>query len=476
MFHSRLSSIAICIFLLTANGPMTLAHDEAASIRWPEGFDFTRSIMQEEYALGDFLQWNFDHINDSKREDTYGLALANLTLGLLLHDPDYIVMAKAFFQENSISGSNSEEIEPSIRGFNYAKYILAGQYPIGNEIETVLEPIVMEKHALAKENIKKITIGKSSIKVDKDSLIKVQVDRVTRDWLQAYNIKSSPWAFSLDSVTDWHEGQKIRELIELTGAKVFPVSGTKVKKLDNRWYAPDSEGNYRFEVSEDKVLHFPTSIVIDENTAIINETHGISAIAWNSTDADLVIGCGDSLGKMDAAYYLAEKGVNVYVPTDRYIGTLLGIKTEGMIIGTAPVKKSEDGAIIGDQPITFDIDETIVVSNSDGGYPLQYYDTPNRYFKELERYIGKTLNIIPVDVLQYGKGDNVIEKAIELDATLIGMRVKSKQEHDAVYTWLKEDKDRRAILFHTAVYPDGYKLFYEFPEQTSFGDIYPEFE
>jgi len=26
------------------------------------------------------------------------------------------------------------------------------------------------------------------------------------------------------------------------------------------------------------------------------------------------------------------------------------------------------------------------------------------------------------------------------------------------------------------VYPDGYKLFFEFPKQTSFGDIYPQFE
>jgi len=59
---------------------------------------------------------------------------------------------------------------------------------------------------------------------------------------------------------------------------------------------------------------------------------------------------------------------------------------------------------------------------------------------------------------------------------LLGIRVKSKEEHDAVYSWLKEDASRRAVLFHTAVYPDGYKLFFEFPKQTSFGDIYPQFE
>ena len=34
----------------------------------------------------------------------------------------------------------------------------------------------------------------------------------------------------------------------------------------------------------------------------------------------------------------------------------------------------------------------------------------------------------------------------------------------------------QTVLFHTAVYPDGYKLFFEFPAQTSFGDIKPVFE
>jgi hypothetical protein len=32
------------------------------------------------------------------------------------------------------------------------------------------------------------------------------------------------------------------------------------------------------------------------------------------------------------------------------------------------------------------------------------------------------------------------------------------------------------VLFHTAAYPEGYNLFFEFPRQTSFGDIHPVFE
>jgi hypothetical protein len=61
-------------------------------------------------------------------------------------------------------------------------------------------------------------------------------------------------------------------------------------------------------------------------------------------------------------------------------------------------------------------------------------------------------------------------------AKIIGIRVWNKAEHDAVSNWLKEDKDRRAVLFHSAVYPEGYRLFFEFSQQTSFGDIHIDFQ
>jgi hypothetical protein len=118
-------------------------------------------------------------------------------------------------------------------------------------------------------------------------------------------------------------------------------------------------------------------------------------LAWDSSDADLVIGCGDHPGKMNAAYYLADRGVNVYVPTDRFLGALIGTHTKGTIVGSAPIKKTAEGAIIGGQPIVIDVNEPIVVSNTNGHYPLQYYDTPYRYFKELEGYVGKSMNILP---------------------------------------------------------------------------------
>ncbi len=164
------------------------------------------------------------------------------------------------------------------------------------------------------------------------------------------------------------------------------------------------------------------------------------------------------------------------MPTDRFLSQLIGTKTDGVIIGSAPVKKHEDGAIVGDQPISVDINEKMVVSNSKGRYPLQYYDTPYLYFKELEKYSGKEMSIIPVDIEEYGKSGRVVDEARRIGAKLIGIRVAVKEEHDSVYKWLSEDQDNRAVLFHSAVYPEGYKLFFEFPAQTTFGDINVDFE
>jgi hypothetical protein len=472
----KFTIISLCLCFLLTFDSVAVQGSEQDSITWPTGFNFTESILAEGYPLEEFYQWYFSNIIHSEVEDTYGLGLANLTLGLLKKDPFYITIARSLFAANSKVSQNQREKNLSEISFKYTENILSGRYSEVKSIEDKFEPIQIRKYAIPTKDFHKIILGKSSIKIDKSSIIKVQVDRVTRDWLQAFNIKNSPSNFSLEHLTTWHEGQKIRELVNLTGAKVIPVTGTLAKRFKNDWFAPDAKGVFRFLISEDKVLHFPSTIVIDDQTAIINDTHGISAIAWDALDADLVIGCGDAPGKMDAAYYLADTGVNVYVPTDRFLGTLIGTRTEGKIIGSAPVKKTKDGAVIGDQIVAFEFDEPIIVSNSSGGYPLKYYDTPYRYFKELEKYIGKPMNIILVDVLEYGKANIVVDEARKIVAKLIGIRVKSKEEYDAVYTWLKEDKGNRAILFHTAVYPDGYKLFYEFPEQTSFGDIYPEFE
>ncbi len=433
----------------------------------PPNFDFTSAIKNEFQSEKKYF--SFFKIKDT--DSAYASALANLILGLVKNDPVPIQDAKKFFEISSKTSDNIKAKELSLHGISYANNLLTQGFKDAADGSITFERIKIEKQKPPIKDFKKIIIGKSSIKITKDFRIKTQVDRVTRDWLSAYNISVPPWQFSKDKTVPWHEGKKIIEILDLVDAKVSVVWGTKAKKINNKWYAPDAEGVYRFKISEDKVDSYPTGIIIDKQTVFINDTHGINAIAWDSLDADLVVGCGDLDGKVEAAYYLAKRGVNVYMPTDRFIDMLIGVKTKGTIIGSAPIKKTSDGAIIGSQPISIDINEPIMVTNTTGGYPLQYYDAPYRYFRELEKYIGKDLKIMPVDITEYGKADKIVERALRIGVKVIGVRVASKEEHQAISWWLKADKSRRAVLFHSAVYPEGYRLFFEFPNQTTFGDI-----
>ena len=450
----------------------------AIAVYPPEGYDFTTaapSIQAEFDALEEFYQAYFDAMAGTRADKAYGLAIANQVLGVIRNDPAYIARARALYDVHRHAVSDAKQKKLAELGAHYTDSLLTDEYAPGVEPKAV-EPVHYLKSPPPAAGFHKIIIGRSAIHVKKGANVKTQVDRVTRDWLLARNPQGVPWNFTIKDRVPWHEGEKCKELVELAGAIVTPVWGMKATKVAGRWYAPDATGTPRFEISEDKVNNYPSTIVVDNHTAIVNDTHGISAIAWDALDADLVVGCGDHRGKMDAAYYLAEKGINVYAPTDRFMGFLMGAKTKGTILGTAPIKKEGEGAVIGDQPVTIDVDEPIVVSSAAGRYPLQYYDTPKRYFEALGDYCGKPLKIIPVEVKFYGKAMNVVEEARKLGVKLLGIRVKSKEEHEAVAAWLKEDKARRVVLFHTAVYPDGYKLFFEFPAQTSFGDIKPVFE
>jgi hypothetical protein len=446
------------------------------AVHVPEDFNFAEAITEEDESVEQFCDETRDAIVNPGPESIYGLALANLTLGMVDEDPFDIVIANALFTADAEIAKNPKEREISRLAVKYTDDVLSGNFPKAPPTKDKVEPVQVKKSPPPAGPFSKIVIGRTTIRVGRHAKIKTQVDRVVRDWLQARNIKTAPWAYSKDNLVPWHEGKKISEILAFTDATVTPVWGMKARRFGESWYAPDAEGVYRFEISEDKVENFPTTILIDDHTAIVNDTHGISALAWDSLDADLVIGCGDHRGKIEAAYYLAERGVNVYVPTDRFLSLLIGTHTKGLVIGSAPVKEGSGGAVIGDQPISIDVNEPIVVSTTKGHYPLQYYDTPDRYFHALQAYIGRPLKIIPVEVTKYGHATNVVEMARKTGARLLGIRVKSKEEHDAVYAWLKEDPRRRAVLFHTAVYPDGYKLYFEFPKQTSFGDIYPQFE
>ncbi|MCK5286562.1 MAG: hypothetical protein KAJ59_01995, partial [Thermodesulfovibrionia bacterium] len=444
-------------------------------INLPAGFNFISVIESHYKSLGKFTNYLYN-IDNSSTTNLYALALTNLVKGLVKNEPFYILEAKYLFSAFYNTSTDSKERYLSKLSMQYAESILTGEYKKAPDTKDILERVTIEKKSPPSGDFQKIIIGKSAIKLKKNAKIKTQVERVTRDWLSVYNIKKPPWAFVKENIVPWHEGARIKEIVAYTDSQVYPVWGTIAKRFGNNWYAQDNDGIFRFMFSEDKVFNYPTNIIVDDKTVIVNDTHGISAIAWDSLGADLAVGCGDNIGKVEAAYYLARKGVNVYMPADRFLHMLIGTETKGKIIGSAPVKNIAGQAVIGDQPISIDVNEPVVVSNAKGGYPLQYYDTPYLYFKELERYIGKTMNIIPVDITVYGKAGKVVDKARKIGGKLIGIRVWGKEEHDSVASWLEEDKSHRAILFHTALYPEGYRLFFEYPQQTSFGDINIEIE
>lgn len=441
------------------------------TLRIPPGFEFAQVVKLH---YGGTLE-NFLPLYGAERiggESYYGRGLAYLVRGLVGNDPFAVLEARTLFAAARNASGDPRHREVAELAGAYAARLLSGRFAERAGDEAHWAPVSWTREPPPGKPFRKVTIGRSSIRVRRGSRIRTQVDRVTRDWLSASNKEDAPWSAPEDGLVPWHEGEKIRELATLAGARASAVWGTRVKKIGDRWYAPDAEGVYRFRVSDDKVLNYPTTLVLDERTAVLNDTHGISALAWDAADADLVIGCGDNEGKVEAAYYLAGKGVDVYMPTDRFLADLIGTLTPGTILGSAPVKPSPDGAVIGDQPVAFGVNETIVVSDFDGvSYPLHYYDTPHRYFRALGRSLGVPLNIVPVVVTEPDGADAVVEAARRAGAGIIGIRVWGKKEHDAVAAWLREDPGRRAVLFHTAVYPEGYRLFFEFPLQTSFGDI-----
>lgn len=462
-----------------ARGDQPASGDTSLVIHQPPGYDFKSAadfILEEHSNFEEFYQAYFDGMTRSQPIDNYGLALANQVVGLLRNDPTHIIRAGGLYETRRDAAASEKERRLAGLGASYCRYILTGKYPSAVREPGLAEPVQYMKEPPPTGDFRTIILGRSVIRVRKGALIKTQVDRVTRDWLLAFHAAGVPWNLGEGSLFRSHEGARLTQLAEFAGGKIVPVWGTKATKVGEKWYAPDADGIPKFEISEDKVNNHPSTIVVDDHAAILNDTHGVSALAWDALDASLVVACGDHKGKMDAAYYLADRGVDVYTPFDRFMGFLIGARTNATIIGSAPIKKTSTGAEIGNQPVALDIDEPIVVSNAVSRYPLQYYDTPYRYFTCLRDYIGRPLKLIDVKVSDYEKATNVVDAARQTGSKVLGIRVKSKVEHHAVADWLRENSTHRAVLFHTAGYPGRAQLFTEFPAQTTFGDVRPVFE
>ncbi len=334
--------------------------------------------------------------------------------------------------------------------------------------------VIISKNLIVPPGSTRFILGETSIKIRKGMRVGVQVERTFRDWLSCqFTYDLSGDFLQSKNVLDYHEGARLLDLMEYADALPVVLSGTIIAERDGKWYAPDETGIFRFFVLDDKV-QYPTTKQY-ENIALMIDTHGISAVVEQAIreKVDLVIACGDNPSKAEAAYYLARKGVDVYFPCDREIGMLVGHDAEAVILGTAPIRQSAEGAIIGNQPVAFSIDEKIVVQDIEADSVARYYDSPSRYFRALSVFV--PLDLHTVKILGLSETYKVIEEAKRLDARAVGIRVYSEEDYQATKEWLLASKENRAVLFHSAAYEPGYRLFFEFPDQVTFGDPRPRF-
>ena len=350
------------------------------------------------------------------------------------------------------------------------RQIASGQFKPRFDDENIVSSMVVPAGA------KTMVLGESTIELTDGMRIGTQVDRVGRDWisyLMHWDLTRKPIPPSL--ILDYHEGALVKHIQELAPVEIYPLTGALIASPDQeKWFAPDETGIFRFEILADKT-EYPTTHA-SGSFGWIEDTHGISALVPQALERgmQLVVGCGDTEGKAKAAYYLAQRGVNVVFPGDRYQYLLVGYQAEGTLMGTAPVKKVDGKAVIGHQPVSFSLDETIVVEDTHAYFPIQYYDAGARYFRRLSQYVPLRLDYVLID--DANQIERVLERAGAIKSNAVAVRIFTNFEYVNLRAWLAGSPQRRAILFHSGLYPYAQRLFDEFPRQVTFGDLHPKFE
>jgi len=324
-----------------------------------------------------------------------------------------------------------------------------------------------------------VVIGKSEVTLGREDIVVSQVDRVNRDWLSG-QLNYSPFSKNLLTVFSekyslppsellpeigWHEGARLKE-IQKTGLVRQLAVGTMVARNGNQWYAPNESGVFMFEVPIDKVL-YPTTRFLSKDIAVIFDTHGVNMVVEQAMrfNASAVVACCDNIGKVKAAKYLADKGKKVICFTDKYVPDILFYNLS--ILGSPPLRRNGNQAVLGGQPISISRDDVIVVEDVANYSGVQsYYDTPARYFHRL------ALPAIYFN-LTHSNPHEFVDFAIRQNASVLGARVYSYQDYSAIKSWLDADKSHRVVLFHSASYPYGMRMLLEYPLQSTFDDINP---
>ncbi len=436
-------------------------------------------LTKNETRICESLQY-YDQINSTNHEE---MALVYETSASLGCGRNRAAFLRAAAKEWQFAGNKyrTELAEKLSRGararINFDKATEANTTTI-TEYKTPITP------KLTKTNATSVVIGTTTITLNSTSTIISQDDRVYRDWLggqianpygpeilTTFSERLSYNKTELLPEIGWHEGGRIRELKKINLTHI-PAVGTLAAKKGDRWFAVDNNGTFRFEVPKDK-LYYPTTRFLRKDLAVLIDTHGVNmvveqAIRYNAT---AVVSDCDHPGKVYAAKYLSDNGVQVICYPDKYVYLALGHGLK--LVGSPPMLLTNDSAVIGKRPIKITTKDKIVTVNStDTAYALWYYQTPASYMNELAKAI--PLNITYVTLDEFGQMKKATEKAREINATILATRIFNSQDYEEVKKWLDENDSRKAILFHSASYPYGQKLFRE-NTRTTFDDPNPIF-
>jgi hypothetical protein len=439
-------------------------------------------LTKNDTAICESLAY-YDKINSTSHEE---MALVYETSASLGCGRNRQAFLKAAAQEWKLTGNAyradlleklSQGVKPRIA---FDKHALTANTTVITGYKTPITPILPNISAQS------VIIGKTTIEIPAGSTVLSQEDRVHRDWLGGQ--LASPWgpdilvtfserltwnASELLPEIGWHEGARVRDL-KAANITHIPAVGTLAARSGERWFAVDNNGTFRFEVPLDK-LSYPTTRFLRRDLAVIIDSHGVNMLVEQAirNNVSAVISDCDHPGKVYAAAYLSKHGIPVACFPDKYAFLAMGHNLS--LAGSPPTTITGTKAVIGNRPLEITRADKVIVANStDTAYALWYYQTPASYFETLTQAI--PLNLTYVSMNEFGQQNKITAKAREINASIIATRVFNKSDYEAIKTWLDEDKNRTVILFHSASYPYGQKIFREYLTRTSFDDPNPEFK
>jgi len=476
---------------------------EAADISFEKIIEETRKIAENEsldsFARGDAylvigrLSQNstiicdslafYDKVNSTNPEER-ALAYETIaSLGCGRNRPAFLKLASLEWKKTG-NKYRAEIIDKLSKGerikLNFDQHAITSNATVISGYKTAITPQINETNATS------VTLGNTKLILNNSSILLSQDDRVYRDWLSGQI--SNPYGPKILSTFSerltyneqelmpeigWHEGGRIKELETINLTHKVAV-GTLVAKYNNRWFAVDDNGVFRFEVPIDKIS-YPTTRFLRPDLAVVIDTHGMNMLVEQAirNNATAVIACCDHPGKIYAAKYLSERNITSICYPDKYLFLALGHDINAL--GSPPQEKINETFVLGNRPITITTkDRIIAVNSTDDSYALWYYQTPASYFSTLSQFI--PLNVTYVAMNQFGQMNKVVDTAKSLNASIIATRVFNKDDYIQIKNWLDEDSTHKTILFHSAPYPYGQLLFNQYKNQTSFDDPNPIFK